>query len=212
MKPRKLHEHQWNSMKVCENLWTSMKTMNIYENLWKSMDIYENIWTYVKYMNIYGIYWFWKKGGVILYVRRKWYLPISVLQRGTICLNGRNSDLCVGEIYTFTCNTHVKITFFMNSWVDPTVITYILAQTVSLETIIKSELCTKVYILDFPAKTWTWKMGEMDLATKSRPPDCGITSVLSREYVCCWFQLTKNWNLIGIDEQTSQKHAFWPNM
>ena len=45
---------------------------------------------------------------------------------------------------TLTCKTHVKRTFFVKTWNDPTVITGILPQTVPRETIIKVKCLTKV--------------------------------------------------------------------
>ena len=43
------------------------------------------------------------------------------------------------------------------------------------------------------------KFRNMDPATKSQPPDCGIASVSSREYVCWRYQPTKLQNLIEIE-------------
>ena len=51
-----------------------------------------------------------------------------------------------------------------------------------------------------------WKTGQIDLATKSQPPDCGITSVSSREYVCWRFQLLKPQKIIEIDKN-NMKHT-----
>ena len=45
----------------------------------------------------------------------------------------------------------------------------------------------------------------MDSATKSEPPDCGIASVSSREYVCLQYQLTKQSNLIEIERKCKKK-------
>ena len=86
------------------------------------------------------------------------------------------------EINTLTCKTHVRVTIIMNIWDDPTVLTNILPQTVPNKTTITIEFGMNVF------KHVNWEIGKMDLATKSRPPDCGITSVSSREYVCWQFQ------------------------
>ena len=53
-------------------------------------------------------------------------------------------------------------------------------------------------------------MGKGDLATKSQPPDCGITSVSSREHVCWQFQPTNPQNLIEIDRKSMEKPDFRP--
>ncbi len=49
-----------------------------------------------------------------------------------------------------------------------------------------------------------WKVGKLNLARKSRPPDCAITSVSSREYVCFHLQPIKWQDCIGIDGQNSK--------
>ena len=41
----------------------------------------------------------------------------------------------------------------------------------------------------------------MDSATKSEPPDCGIVSLSSREYVCLQYQPKKQSDLIEIDRK-----------
>ena len=103
-------------------------------------------------------------------------------------------------IMTLTCKTHVEVAIYMKTWNDPTVITDILPQTVPLKHIIKVELWTRV-LISISGKHWIWKIGKVDLATKSQPPDCGSTSVSSREHVCWQCQPTNPQNLIEIDNK-----------
>ena len=60
---------------------------------------------------------------------------------------------------------------------------------------IEVQFLTKVLKSTFSTNHWIWKTWKMELATKSRPPDCVITSVSSCEYVCCHFQPIEPRNL-----------------
>ena len=51
-----------------------------------------------------------------------------------------------GKTWTLTCKTQVKVTLLMKHLNDPTVITDILPQSVSVKTIIKVEFLTNVSI------------------------------------------------------------------
>ena len=98
-------------------------------------------------------------------------------------------EICVfGKTWTLTCKLHVKVTLLVKTWNDPTVNTNISPQLVSRKTPIEVQFLTKVLKSVFPAKRWIWKTWKMDLAKKSRPLDCAITSVSSREYVSFNFQ------------------------
>ena len=57
------------------------------------------------------------------------------------------------KTWTLTCKLRVKVTFFMKTWNDPTVITVILPQPVSHKPIIKVEFLTEVSISIF-SKVW----------------------------------------------------------
>ena len=57
------------------------------------------------------------------------------------------------ETWTLTCKLFVKVTFFMKTWNDPTVITDILPQTISRTTPIEVQFLTKVLKRIFP-KVW----------------------------------------------------------
>ena len=57
------------------------------------------------------------------------------------------------ETWTLTCKLHIKVTIFMKTWNDPTVITVILPQPVWLETPIEVQFLTKVLKVIF-SKVW----------------------------------------------------------
>ena len=73
-------------------------------------------------MKIYGIeeshehVWgicFEKRKWVIFYILKKWTPHISVLQREINCLNRETKIEIFGKTWTLTCETRVKVTFFM---------------------------------------------------------------------------------------------------
>ena len=59
----------------------------------------------------------------------------------------------LGETWTSDSKTHVKVTIFMKTWNDPTVITHSLPQAASHEPIMKVRFLTKVLKSVFP-KVW----------------------------------------------------------
>jgi hypothetical protein len=84
-------------------------------------------------------------------------------------------------------------------------ITDILPQTVSPEHIENVDLLTVRLIFSVPAKKWIWKIGKVDLPPKSQRLDCGITSVLSPQYVCWQFQPTERQHSIKIERKCMKR-------
>ena len=91
-----------------------------------------------------GCICFDKRRKVIFYIPSIQTPHRSVLQRGINCLSRENENHSFLKIWTLICKTPIKVTLFMKTWNDPTVITVILPQTIWLQTPIKVQFLTKV--------------------------------------------------------------------
>ena len=92
------------------------------------------------------------------------------------------------QICTLTCNTHVKVTFFMKTWNDPAVITDILPQAVSPKPIIKVKLLTKVSKSIVP-KVWDSFPGQYSIIWRN---SCGKINDNSIRTRWAWSQGSRN--------------------
>ena len=144
-------------------------------------------------MNMYGIYLFRKqKMGYIQYSKNINASHICPPNRNTSFEQRKCKNVVSAKSWTMTCKTHVKVTCCMKTWNDPTVITDILPQTIPRKTIIKVSVWQKCWNPCF-RQTQHWKTWKMDLATKSRPPDSGITVLApSSSPTGAWYQKPKN--------------------
>jgi hypothetical protein len=184
----KIHRNPWKSINIYENQWKSMK---IYENLSKSMDTYEDP---KKFMKICESLWDILRRGVISYILGEEASYMSSKEELIVSTEKMKIKVFC-KICSSVWNTHIKVTVSVKTWNDPTFITHMLPQTVSHKNTIQAKCLAKLLLCNFRATKWIWKIGENKMAMKSRPPDCGITSVSLRKSVCWKIQPTQLGNV-----------------
>ena len=92
------------------------------------------------------------------------------------------------ETWTLTCKLHVKVTFFMKTWNDPTVITVILPQAVSGKTPIEVQFLTKVLKRIFP-KVWDSFPGQYSICWRNSCGNFNENSIRTRS---AWSRVSRN--------------------
>ena len=130
------------------------------------MKIYENPWNP------------WTCMGYICFGRRTWLYCRFWTNKRLTYLSSKEKSIVqtkemrievFGKTWTLTCKLHIKITFFMKTWNDPTVTTHILPQTVPRKTIIKVKFLTNMLKSIF-FKVWDSFSGQYSIIWRN---SCG---------------------------------------